>query len=163
MMKKYLLRIVDIIEEFLGVLFFIGMFCAVTVQIFYRYILGIPLIWPLELSMFCFIYVIYFGAAMAARKGTHIAFDLIYERFSLKVRAVISILSNILIILILLSLIPSSLLYIKFIGNISSSALGVPWGWILLIFPVGIIFIIIHISIKTVLQIKEWFEIRMRA
>lgn len=139
------------------------MFCAVTIQIFYRYILGSPLIWPFELSIFCFIYVIYFGAAMAARKGTHIVFDLIYERFSFKVRAVISILSNILIILILLSLIPSSLLYIKFIGNIRSSALGIPWALILLIFPVGIILIIIHIGIKTVLQIKEWFEIRIRA
>lgn len=161
-MKKYLLRIVDLIEDFLGVLFFIAMFCAVTVQIFSRYILGIPLIWPLELSMFCFIYVIYFGAAMAARKGTHIVFDLIYQRFSLKVRAAISVLSNILIILILLSLIPSSLLYIKFIGNIRSSALGIPWGLILLIFPVGMILIIMHMGIKTVLYIKEWFKMRTR-
>lgn len=161
-MDRYLLRIMEIIEDFGGVLFFIVMFFAVTIQIFYRYILGTPLIWPFELSIFCFIYVIYFGAAIAARKGTHIVFDLIYERFPLKVRAVISILSNIFIILILLSLIPSSLSYIKFTGNIKSSALGIPWGSILLIFPFGIILIVIHVGIKTVLHIKEWFAIRVR-
>ncbi|NIW57887.1 MAG: TRAP transporter small permease subunit, partial [Nitrospinaceae bacterium] len=69
------------LEAVAGAVFFLGMFGAISIQIFARYVLQHPLVWPFELSIYCFIYMIYIGAGIAARKRSHVSFDLIYNRF----------------------------------------------------------------------------------
>lgn len=155
MIKKPAGEIMKHMENALGVLFFTGMFGAVTIQIFSRYVLRRPLVWPFELSVFCFIYIVYLGAGTAARRGSHVAFDAVYERFPRKVRDLIRIFTNLFVIGALLLVFPSSLSYITFIGSVKSSALGIPWGWVFASFPIGTGLIILHLSVQTVRHIGE--------
>lgn len=54
------------------------MFVAIIVQVFFRYLFT-PLIWPFELSIFMYICLIYLGAALAARRDSHVAFDVLFN------------------------------------------------------------------------------------
>lgn len=143
------------LEDSLGVLFFLVMFGAISIQVFFRYVLGHPLIWPFELSVYCFVFVTYTGAAIAARRDTHVAFDVIHSRFPRKIRLITGIAANIFIIAMLTALLPASLSYMKFVAGVKSSALGIPWTWLLAAFPAGLGLIVLHLTVRTLGQARE--------
>lgn len=145
----------DTFASALGAIFFIVMFGAVTAQVFWRYALHDPLIWPMELSVYCYIYIVYLGSAMATRRQSHVRFDLISERMSPRARAISQIVFNLLIIAIILRIMPPTLSYIKFIGDVRSSALQIPWSWVLASFPLGMGLMVFHLGALTVIHIKE--------
>jgi C4-dicarboxylate transporter DctQ subunit len=140
------LKILSQIETALGVLFFIGMFGAICTQIFWRYILRAPLVWPFEFSIYCYIYIIYLGAAISTRKGTHVAFDILHSHMPRTARLISNILTSLFLIIIFALTIQPSLDYIAFVGNIRSTALDIPWGWVLIIYPIGMGLIILHLA-----------------
>ncbi|MEW6068884.1 MAG: TRAP transporter small permease [Nitrospirota bacterium] len=158
-MKK-LLEILNLVERFLGIIFFIGLFGSISIQVFSRYILRHPLTWPTEFSIYCYIYIVYIGAVLATREGSHVGFDIIYERFSKKTRLLINIFGNIFVILLILTTFSASIDYIKLVGSIKSSAMNIPWSVILISFPIGMGMIILHLGIWTTLHIREFILLR---
>jgi TRAP-type C4-dicarboxylate transport system permease small subunit len=134
-MKKSFPEIADILETWLGAAAFIAMFLAIVLQVFSRYVLNNPLVWPFELSVFCYIYVIYVGAIVAARRQSHISFDLLYQRLPEHPKCLVGILTNLFISLIFIATLPSSFEYIRIVGGVPSSALSIPWGAVLAAFP----------------------------
>lgn len=140
-MKKALLRT----EQALGIFFFSAMFFAVTIQIFSRYVLNRPLTWPSELAIYSFIYTIYIGSALAARRGSHVVFDIIFRKFPSRAQPLVNMVTNIFLIIVLLSTFPGGISYIETIGSVRSSAMGIPWTFILISFLIGMALIIIHL------------------
>jgi TRAP-type C4-dicarboxylate transport system permease small subunit len=153
--NEKLSNVITWIENALSVLFFGGMFGAIIIQVFFRYVLKEPLVWPYELSIFCFIYIVFFGAAIASRRGTHISFGLVLDRMSAKTRLVVTILTHIFIIIIILMIFPSTISFIGFMGIIMSSAMGVPMYVVLLSFPVGMGLIVLYSIVWTIRYIHE--------
>jgi TRAP-type C4-dicarboxylate transport system permease small subunit len=149
-MVRPALEILKKAEAAAGAIFFIGMLGAISIQIFSRYVLKHPLVWPFELSIYCFIYITYLGAGIAARRDTHVAFDVVFERFPERAQVLIRILTNLFIIAVLIIVFPPTISYIKAVGYVKSSALGIPWSWVLLSFPSGIALVAIHLSAHTV-------------
>lgn len=145
-MVKPALEILKKAEAAAGAIFFMGMLGAISIQIFSRYLLERPLVWPFELSIYCFIYITYLGAGIAARRGTHVAFDVVFERFPEKAQVLIRIITSMFIIAVFIILFPATVSYIKAVGHVKSSALGIPWSWVLLSFPLGTALVVIHLS-----------------
>ena len=135
-MKSRLSAAMDLIEDVLAAVFFAGMFGAICMQVFARYVLNDPLIWPMEFSTYCYIYLVYIGSVMAMRRGTHVSFDLIHARMPAKMKTAATVLGNLIIIASLVHLLPSGVRYIGFIGDVRSSSLQIPWAWVLWVFPV---------------------------
>ena len=145
-------RIEDIlyrIETALGVLFFTALFFAVILQVFYRYVLNDPLVWPFELSIYCYVFIIYIGGAMAARKQTHIAFNMLAGLMPARAQAALNALLHIFLIVIFALLIKPAIGYMDFVSGVRSSALGIPWSWVIAIFPLGMGLIIVHLLLRT--------------
>lgn len=136
-MKKSVESTLDALETGIGAVFFLCMFGAILVQVFFRYVLNAPLVWPFEFSIYCYIYVVYIGAVMAARRDSHVVFDLVYGCFPRRLRLAVGALTNMFIAGVFLYTIPSSISYIRLIGDIPSASLGLPWGVVLAVFPVG--------------------------
>jgi len=136
-MKKSAEELAGIMETWLGAVAFISMFFAIVLQVLFRYVLGDPLVWPFEFSVYCYIYVIYIGAVMAARRQTHVAFGLIFESLPERTRLALSVITNLFICVIFLATIPSSMAYIKMVGGVPSTSLAIPWGVVLAAFPLG--------------------------
>ena len=62
--------------DYLGVVAFLGMIVVLCLQIFFRYILAAPLVWATPLSMFLFIWAIWFGGASGIRDQTQVRVEL---------------------------------------------------------------------------------------
>ncbi len=62
--------------DYLGVLAFLGMIIVLCLQIFFRYVLAAPLVWATPLSMFLFIWAIWFGGAAGIRDQTQVRVEL---------------------------------------------------------------------------------------
>lgn len=129
-------KLLDLIEDALGVVFFTGMFGAICMQVFARYILNDPLVWPMEFSTYCYIYIVYIGSVMAMRRGSHVSFDLIHAHMPARMKVAVTVMGNLIIISSLVYLMPSAVRYIGFIGDVRSSSLQIPWAWVLWVFPV---------------------------
>ena len=136
-MKRSLGGVLDTLETWLGATVFAAMFGAILLQVFFRYVLGDPLVWPFEFSVYCYIYIIYIGSVMATKNDTHVSFGIVFDRFPERVRLITGVVTNLFIAIVFLSLIPSSIGYIRLVGGVPSSALGIPWGVVLAAFPFG--------------------------
>ena len=74
------IRALDRAFDYLGTLAFLGMIVVLCLQIFFRYVLAAPLVWATPLSMFLFIWAIWFGGASGIRDQNQIRVELA-ERF----------------------------------------------------------------------------------
>ncbi|RKX82557.1 MAG: hypothetical protein DRP58_10120, partial [Spirochaetes bacterium] len=70
--------ILDLIEIYIPSFTFILLFIAFLLQIFYRYFL-VPLTWPLELTLLCFIWTALLGGLYAKRDNSHVQFTIVYD------------------------------------------------------------------------------------
>lgn len=67
------------IEDWLVFVIFWVLAAVVFLQFFTRYVLNDSIAWTEEIARYLLICVTFVGAAMAARKGTHIALELVYH------------------------------------------------------------------------------------
>jgi len=148
-------KFIDRFEYVLSFICFTTMLFAVLIQVFYRYILGDPLVWPYELSIYCYIYIVFFGAVMAVRRGSHISFNMLYDLLSERLQHVVRIATDIFVIVLFLIIIPSSMDFIELFGSVKSSSLGIPLSMVLFIFPISIILIVIQVALRMAGNIRS--------
>jgi len=153
--KEPVTKMIEWAETALSVLFFTGMFGAIIIQVFYRYFLHAPLVWPYELSVYCYIYIIYVGAVMAARRNSHIAFDILYNRLPQRARLVTGILTNLIVTVSFISILPASIRFIRLFWNVKTSSLGIPEYLVLMSFPLGMALISLCLVSWTVTGLRE--------
>jgi TRAP-type C4-dicarboxylate transport system permease small subunit len=67
--------------ENLSSIFLAGVLLAVVLQVFFRYVAGIPVPWTEESARYLGIWMVFMGAAAAIAKETHIKITFILERF----------------------------------------------------------------------------------
>ena len=72
----------DIPEKYVSSIAFTTLFVVFVLQIFFRYVLNRPLIWPYEVSIFAFIWTAVLGACFAKRHNVHVVFSLVYDKMS---------------------------------------------------------------------------------
>ncbi|MDR1533646.1 MAG: TRAP transporter small permease [Planctomycetota bacterium] len=75
-LRKALEKAMDI----LSIILFSGVFVAVLLQIFCRYVLGSPLVWSEELSRILFIWVALIGWTLAMRHGSHLRIEFLMDK-----------------------------------------------------------------------------------
>lgn len=143
---KALSRFIDSLEYLLSFICFATMLSAVLVQVFFRYVLGDPFVWPYELSIYCYIYIVFFGAVMAVRRGSHISFNMLYDLLPERHKHAVRIVTDIFVIVLFLIIIPSSLDFIGLFGSVRSSSLNIPMAAVLIVFPVSIALIVIQVG-----------------
>ena len=73
---------IDIPEKYVSSIAFTTLFVVFVLQIFFRYVLNRPLIWPYEVSIFAFIWTAVLGACYAKRHNVHVVFSLVYDKMN---------------------------------------------------------------------------------
>ncbi len=146
--RTALSKLIDRLEYALSLICFTTMLSAVLIQVFFRYVLGDPLVWPYELSIYCYIYMVFFGAVMAVRRGSHISFNMLYDTLSERFQHAVRIATDLFVIVLFMVIIPSSIDFMELFGSVRSSSLGIPLSMVLVIFPVSIVLIVIQVAIR---------------
>jgi TRAP-type C4-dicarboxylate transport system permease small subunit len=137
-------RLVRFLEETCGVVALGVMLAALVIQVVFRYLFT-PLIWPFELSIYMYICLIYLGAALAARRDTHVAFDLLVGLLPSKARHLIDVGVRLVGAVLLLPLLVPGLRLMAKSHTIRSASLGIPWSFLILVSLVGMALFAAHL------------------
>jgi len=68
-------KVVDWIVDTLAAIFLLATSFILALQIFFRYILNRPLSWPLEVSLFCFVWLVWMGGVGGMREEKQIRIE----------------------------------------------------------------------------------------
>ena len=117
------------------------------VQVFYRYILQLPLSFSEELARFIFIWITFLGTAMALKKHKHVKMELLVQTFPVKIQVLIKKIIFGVSILTYLLMIYSGFLVVNKTMIQTSAALKVPMGLIYLAVPLsGILMLLFEVD-----------------
>jgi TRAP-type C4-dicarboxylate transport system permease small subunit len=143
-MRKLVNFIFDIFEVYLAVVIFSALILSIFSEVFMRFVMNNPSPELFELSIYCFVWVIYLGGALATRYNQHVRFDLIYRALPEKAQRVLEIAFMGLTNGVLLVLFVPSIRYTIQMYPIKASALRVPWTFLLMVFPIFLALVLIH-------------------
>jgi len=82
-------RVLDALVDLGTALCFLVMSLALAAQVFFRYVLNRPLVWPEDLSLLFFVWFVWLGGAAGMREGRQIRVDIIDVYGPLRVRRVL--------------------------------------------------------------------------
>ncbi len=120
--------LLDVVEIYLPSLAFLVMFVSFIVQIFTRYVLNQPALWPYELTIFGFIWTALLGACYAKRQGAHVKFTLLYDTLGAVKQTWIRLIGNSLILISFVIGFVPALQYVLFMGYKKSTVLKIPYN-----------------------------------
>lgn len=150
---------IDRILFFLLFIIVVAILFCVTLQVFSRYLLNAPATFTEELVRFLLIWLGLFGGAYTFGVKGHIALTLLLDKFSLKIKNILNIFIDIIVLfLALFVLIIGGMKLISITHNQLSSVLVIPMWWVYSCMPISgviIIFYQIYYIIKNILSIKE--------
>jgi TRAP-type C4-dicarboxylate transport system permease small subunit len=109
-----------------------------------RYLVNRPITWGEEFQLFCIVVIVFLGAGAGFKMGTHVAIDIIVERFPEKARKIVEIIICVfsIIVLIYFTVQSSSLAAQMFRTNRISNILHIPYFLIYGTFPAGCLLMI---------------------
>jgi len=143
-MRRVVNFLFDIFEVYLAVVIFACLIVSIASEVFMRYVLNNPSAQLFELSIYCFVWVIYLGGALATRYNQHVRFDLIYRSLPAKARQVLDVVFDLGTNGVLLVLFYPAVRYTIEMYRIKASALRVPWTFLLIVFPIFLALVLIH-------------------
>jgi TRAP-type C4-dicarboxylate transport system permease small subunit len=90
------------------------MFMAFLLQIFFRYVVGLPVGWTHEVSVILWVWLVLFGAAFVISEREEIRFDIIYGAVGSRPRRVMAIVTAIALIVLYGISLPAVYDYVSF-------------------------------------------------
>jgi TRAP-type C4-dicarboxylate transport system permease small subunit len=91
-----------------------AMFIAFLLQIFFRYVVGLPVGWTHEVSVILWVWLVLFGAAFVISEREEIRFDIIYGAVGSRPRRVMAIVTAIALIVLYGISLPAVYDYVSF-------------------------------------------------
>ena len=97
---RRILKIVDLANEKLARISCYVLLLAmilVPYEVVMRYVFNSPTSWSMEMTQFLFCTMVVLGGGWVLLKGSHVNVDIVYNRFGTRTRAIISILTSLLL------------------------------------------------------------------
>ncbi len=117
---------------------------VVFLQVIFRYVLNLPLFWTEEFARYCLVWASLLGAAVAMKRGQHLAVTIFMDRMPPGVHRVLSIIARLSVILILAVIVVGGIQLVLVTRAQISPALRVPMSLPYLAVPVGAAIMLFH-------------------
>ncbi|MGF6906049.1 TRAP transporter small permease [Fusobacterium sp. PH5-44] len=146
--ESNLMKLLNIDLIISGITFLILVFIT-FMGVIYRYALSNPIIWLEEVQLVCMVIIVYFGISAAVRTGSHVAIDMIVEKFPEKTKRIIEIIIWCIIMIVLgyLFIQSKKIVVQMFQRNRATNILKIPYWLVYGSVPVGCILTMINFSI----------------
>ncbi len=112
------------------------MFAVFIIQIFFRYVVNLPIGWTNEISVIMWIWMVLFGTAFVVRDHEEIRFDILYATVSELTRRIMVLLCALVVVLLFGISLPAVLDYIGFMKVERSAYLKIRFDWLYSIYGV---------------------------
>lgn len=100
--------------ENVAVVLLATVFVSFILQILFRYVLGWPVGWTLEVSTLAWMWLVLWGAAFVVTERDEIRFDIVYSAVSRRTRRGFAIVTAMALIVLLLVSLPATVDYVMF-------------------------------------------------
>jgi TRAP-type C4-dicarboxylate transport system permease small subunit len=155
--KKIANFILDVVEKYLPMTIFSILFLTFILQIFCRYFL-VPLTWPMELTLICFVWTALLGGLFAKRTDDHVSFSMIYDAVTPKSQLYMRLVGNTLLFLSFSIALYPSYDYVLFMGFKKSNVLQIPMDVAFSPFLVFLAFMLGRIGKDILIDLKILFR-----
>ncbi len=139
--KKIFLFSLDVVEKYIPMVVFLVLFFTFILQIFCRYFI-VPLTWPLELTLICFLWVALLGGLYAKRTDSHVAFTMVYDAVGPKTQLFMRLAGNCMLFAAFCIALYPSYDYVIFMGFKKSNVLRIPMDFAFFPFVVFLVFML---------------------
>ena len=109
-------------QEALAAVFFFLTFATIIAEIVAREI-GHPVVWGIELPTYCFIWAFSFASGLADWRDEQINFPLLAERLPPRLRLVLSIVVNAILLFTLVVVVPGTLSFLSYLAIVPNTGL----------------------------------------
>lgn len=127
------------------------MIVVALLQVLFRYVLATPLSWSEELARYCFVWIVFLGAAIGLQRGFHLGVDLLVNTFPKPIRNGLEIMCFVLIGGFAVTVAYASLSVLEMNTMQRSPAMGVQMSWIYVAIPISMV-LIFFISLARIAQ-----------
>lgn len=128
-----------------------AMTVVVLVQVFFRYVLTVPLAWSEAFAIYGMIWMTFAVAPAALRRGAYVAIEVLPDLLPTRPRAILEIVIMLLVLLTLAVLLQHSISYTsRGFGRLAPS-LPIEMGWIYICMPLGMAGMIL-VTIEQILR-----------
>lgn len=136
--KSNLLKILDKLDDYLLIIAVIWMGLVLTLQVVMRYVFNNPLTWSEEMARYIFVWICFLGVGYGIKYDQHIKMEIFFSYFPKKAQRVINILTNIIMVIFLVAIVPSGIDFSVQVNEVASSAMEIPMSWIYISVPIGL-------------------------
>ena len=117
----------------------------VVAQVVFRYVLNSSLSWSEELARYIFVWIIFLGTSVAARRKRHIAMQAIACLFPTSMQPWLAAVNLIICIVFFVLFTYFTALLVQNANYELSSALQIPISWVYAAAPIGAVLTIVHL------------------
>ncbi|WP_319560455.1 TRAP transporter small permease [Marispirochaeta sp.] len=143
------------IEEYIVVGLLAIMSIVLGLQVFFRYVLNMPLSWSEEMARYLFIWITFIGAGYGVKHHYHIEMEALFNCFPESFQKIVLVVTNITCILAYGCIIPDSVRFVANQSKIVSTAMKIPMGFVYVSIPIGCLILIVRLAIDTVEIIRR--------
>jgi TRAP-type C4-dicarboxylate transport system permease small subunit len=131
---RYSINRLKDVAAWLAAVGFAVMFAAFIVQIFSRYVLNDPTAWTQEVTLICYVWVVFWTAAFLLEERDQITFDMLVMAAPIPVRRWLAVVCAILVAVAFAIALPGTFDWIRFMRFEKSPVLGLRYDWLYSIF-----------------------------
>lgn len=133
------------------------MVTVIFIQVIARYIVHNSLTWSEEIGRYTFVWITFFGTALAVKERSHVALDILIKKLPTLLKKIITVVGYLLMISFSCVLAYAGWKMVMLGKNQISSALQIQMNYVYLALPLGSIFIILYLmkNLKEDLSKKE--------
>jgi TRAP-type C4-dicarboxylate transport system permease small subunit len=149
-------KLLDVIEIYIPTVCIGVTFVSFLVQIFSRYVLGSQVEWSYELTLIGFLWCLILAACNASRTNTHVAFTLFHDKLGQMGKLIVSIASNLFILVTFGILIGPAWEFVSFMSIKKTSVLKIPMNIVFFPFMVFTVLTWVHTASDAVKNVIEF-------
>ena len=139
-----------------GVIAFSGLMITVALlQVIFRYVFSAPLPWSEELARYCFVWIVFLGAAIGLQRGFHLGVDLFVNALPERFRSGLEVLCFSLIACFAAVVAYASYPVIALNMMQRSPAMGVQMSWIYIAIPISMVLICLISLVRVVDIVRD--------
>lgn len=114
-------------------------------QVFNRYVLNNPLKWSEEMARYTFVWIVFLSSWYVFKQGGHLGMDFITMRMNDKMKRLVSIFIDLIILFFLIMVIKNAPHLLKLTARQTSAALKLPMLYVYLALPVSAVLMVVEI------------------
>jgi len=112
------------------------MFAVFILQIFFRYVVNLPVGWTHEISVVMWLWMVLFGTAFVVRDNEEIRFDILYSAVNDRWRRVLVVTSAVILIVLFGVSLPAVIDYVMFMKVEKTAYLKIRFDWLYSIYAI---------------------------